>query len=436
MKWIVGALILLAIGAVLQLGLLVYAMYALLGVLLVSRYLSGQWIEGITVERECSRLTARIGEKVAVVLQLRNTGWLELPWLIWEDSLPREALNKQSPRIKTEKRRYGIIRLKAGGEAVLLYQVNFLMRGYYQFGPLMLETGDLFGLHRRYKVLTDPHFILVYPKVLPLVGYDVASRRPIGEVRMTHRLFEDPTRISGVRPYEQGDSLNRIHWRATARTGELHSKTYEPSTVAGATILLDFHRDRYTDRAEPHRSELAVTAAASLANAVYQMGQQIGLVTNGRDAADRVREEGFRQEFSTRETARETFGMSEDSDRLQPVTVPTRRGAVQLMRILETLARVELTDGLTFPELVTEAGDRMPRDATVVALLPDVPLETAIALGNLRRRGFAVTAVLVMYEEEDHYPDCMARLMAERVGVRRIEDEATLSNLCAEQVTG
>jgi uncharacterized protein (DUF58 family) len=128
--------------------------------------------------------------------------------------------------------------------------------------------------------------------------------------------------------------------------------------------------------------------------------------------------------------------MSEDSDRLQPVTVPTRRGAVQLMRILETLARVELTDGLTFPELVTEAGDRMPRDATVVALLPDVPLETAIALGNLRRRGFAVTAVLVMYEEEDHYPDCMARLMAERVGVRRIEDEATLSNLCAEQVTG
>ncbi|MBT4868258.1 MAG: DUF58 domain-containing protein, partial [Planctomycetaceae bacterium] len=231
MRWILGAIVLLIVGVVFQLGLLVYAMYVLLGVLLVSRYLARQWIDSVTAERECSRLSAQIGEKVAVVLTLRNTGWLAVPWLIWEDSLPRDALAQKPPRIKTEKRRYGIIRLRAGGEAVRLYQVNFLMRGYYQFGPLMLETGDLFGLHRCYKVLTDPHFILVYPKVLPLTGYDVASRRPIGEVRMTHRLFEDPTRISGVRPYERGDPLSRIHWRATARTGELHCKTYEPSTI-------------------------------------------------------------------------------------------------------------------------------------------------------------------------------------------------------------
>ena len=166
------------------------------------------------------------------------------------------------------------------------------------------------------------------------------------------------------------------------------------------------------------------------------MGTQVGMVANGRDAADGIRGEGQRQDFATRKTARETFGMSGSSDRLRPVTVPTRRGADQLMRILETLARVELTDGLTFPELVIEAGSRLPRDATIVALLPDVPPESAIALGNLRRRGFAVTAVLVMFDDEDHYPDCMARLLAERIDVRRIEDEATLSNLCAEQGTG
>ena len=46
---------------------------------------------------------------------------------------------------------------------------------------------------------------------LALEGYDLASRRPIGEVRISHRLFEDPTRIHGVRPYERGDALNRIH---------------------------------------------------------------------------------------------------------------------------------------------------------------------------------------------------------------------------------
>src|SRR4029079_14826231 len=131
-------------------------------------------------------------------------------------------------------------------------------RGYYQIGPLVLETGDVFGLHRRYKVATEPHFLLVYPQVQPLEGYDVSSRRPIGEVRMSYRLFEDPTRISGVRPYERGDPLNRIHWKATARTGSLHSKTYEPSTVAGATIVMAFHQASHSPQHEPFRSELAV----------------------------------------------------------------------------------------------------------------------------------------------------------------------------------
>ena len=83
---------------------------------------------------------------------------------------------------------------------------------------------------------SEPHFVLVYPKVVPLEGYDLASRRPIGEVLLTHRLFEDPTRIAGVRGYEPGDPLNRIHWKATARTGSLHSKIHEPSTLSGATV--------------------------------------------------------------------------------------------------------------------------------------------------------------------------------------------------------
>ncbi len=137
----------------------------------------------------------------------------------------------------------------------------------------------------------------------PLAGFDIASRRPIGEVKMSYRLFEDPTRVAGVRPYEAGDPLNRINWRATARTGALHSKVYEPSTVAGVTVLLDFHQASFDERHEPVRSELAVTMAASLANAVFEMGQQVGLVTNGRDAADRIRQEGWDFDFRSRSAA-------------------------------------------------------------------------------------------------------------------------------------
>lgn len=432
MKWFLGATCLLILGIVFRLELLVYAMYVLLGVLLVSRYLARAWIENVSATRECSRQTAQIGDKAAVVLTLENHGNLPIPWLLAEDALPSPALLQRPPRLAVEGRRLQIVQMSFRGQKTVLYQVQFLMRGYYQIGPLLLESGDVFGLHRRYRVAADPQFVLVMPKIVPLEGYNLTSRRPIGEVKLTHRLFEDPSRISGVRQYASGDALNRIHWRATARTGILHSKIFEPSCVAGMTILLDFHQSMYASRGEPMCSELAVTTAASLANAVYQMGQQVGLVTNGRDAADRIRQEGWRLDFRTRAAAQQTVAMRDRSDRLQPVVVQTRRGVDQLMRILETLGRVELTDGLTFLQLVEEAASRLPRDATVVAVLSDVPAETALALGSLRRRGFAVTAVLVT-ADDDQFPQFAGRLMAESIDVRRIENDAALSALCSEQ---
>jgi uncharacterized protein (DUF58 family) len=433
MRWLLGAIALLAIGIAFQMGLLVYAIYVLLGVMLVSRYLARQWVERISAERECSRHTAQIGDKMAVVVQIRNSGRLPVPWLLVEDSVPKEALSQKPPRISLDGKRVNIMQLGAKAQKSLLYQVTFLMRGFYQIGPLLLESGDLFGLHRRFRLETKPHFVLVFPKIVPLRGYELASRRPIGEVRLTHRLFEDPTRISGVREYQQGDPLNRIHWRATARTGALHCKMYEPSCIAGSTLLLDFHKEVYTARGEPHRSELAITTAASLANAVYQMGQQIGLVTNGRDAADRIQQEGFRHEFRTRSLALDTAKMRDRSDRLRPVVVETRRGPEQLVRILEALARLELTEGLTFPQLIIEATSRLPRDATVVAILPSVPVEASIALGSLKRRGYAVTVILVTYDDDDEAPASMGRLIAEGIDVRRVDSEAAIASVCAAQ---
>src|SRR2546421_4382903 len=329
MKWFAGALFLLLAALMLESGLLAYSMYVLLGLLVVSRLLTRTWINGLTAERTCDRETAEIGEEVNVDVVVRNNGVFPVPWVLLEDMLPAKALVENRNRLRVRKRRIKIAMLRSYGKTTLNYQIEFKGRGYYQLGPLVLESGDLFGLHRRYRVGSEPHFVLVYPKVVPLEGYELATRRPIGEVRLTHRLFEDPTRIAGVRPYELGDPLNRVHWRATARTGTLHSKMYEPSTIAGATVVLDFHNAGYGSRGEPFRSELAATAAASLANAVYETGQQVGLVTNGRDAADRIKVEGWDEDYRTRQAALRAPAMLDQSTRLQPQVVPTRRGVEQ-----------------------------------------------------------------------------------------------------------
>jgi len=431
MRWYLGAVLLLVIALVFGLSLLAYAMYALLGVMLVSRAMSRAWITNLTAERECNRLTANIGERIAVVINFQNRGLLPIAWLLLEDVLPRAALLFDPPDLGVEGRRMQLTMVGSRSRSTILYQLRCNRRGYYQVGPLVLETGDLFGLHRRYRVATDPHFLLVYPQVAPLSGYDIASRRPIGEIRIQHRLYEDPTRISGVRRYEAGDPLNRVHWRATARTGLLHSKVYESTTIAGATILLDFHQAAHNPKDEPYRSDLAVTAAASLANAVYEMGQQIGLISNCRDAADRIRQEGWSYDMRSREAARRAASMLDKSERLRPVIVPTRRGPETLLEILQSLARAELTDGLDFQHLIAETMSRLPRDATVVAILPQTTAGAVLALEMLRRRGYAVTAILNNYDEYE-FARGAGLLTAAGIGAQHLKDETSVAEICRQ----
>jgi uncharacterized protein (DUF58 family) len=439
MKWIFATLGLLVLGLILKLSLLIYAMYVLLGVLLLSRFFTRVWMEQMDARRFCDGEVLEIGAGVECKVAVQNTGRLSVPWLILEDSLPRDALAQMPARIKAEGGRLALARLAAGETKVLSYRVKFLMRGYYQIGPLLAETGDVFGLHRRFRILTEPHYALVLPKVLPLKGYSLASRRPVGEIRLTHRLFEDPTRMSSIRPYQQGDPLNRIHWRATARTGQLQTRTYESSCVSGATFLLDFHADSFPGASAVGSAELAIVTVASLANAVFLTGRQTGFISNGRDAADRIREEGWRADFLTRDDARRRVFQTPANTRLRPVMVETGKGEDRFMRILAALGRLEHTDGLDFSAMVTEAVSKISRDATVVAVLGIVTPGIAAALGDLVWRGLLVTAVVVSFNMEAvpdwaKPPAWAEMLLAQGIDFRVVNSEEAILNLCAEAI--
>ncbi|MDA7977276.1 MAG: DUF58 domain-containing protein [Pirellulales bacterium] len=433
MRWYVGAILILAVAMGLGLSLLAYAMYALLAMMLLNRFIARSWIEQLSAQRSTNCKTAEVGDVVAVAVNVRNSGKMTVGWVLVEDLLPRSALRFNPPALKVRNKRLQLSKVPGNSSVLMNYQLECNQRGYYQIGPTVLETGDIFGLHRRYKVGSEPNYLLVYPEVVPIEGYDIATTRPIGEIQLTHRMFEDPTRIAGVREYMAGDPLNRISWRATARTGELHSKVYQPSCIAGATILLDFYRSSFKPDNEPFRSEIAVTAAASLANAVYQMGQQVGLVTNGRDAADRIRCEGWDHDYRSREAAQMAAGMQDESDRLRPVIVETRRGPEQFQSILENLARVELSDGLNLPELVLETEGRMPRDASVIAIISALTPENALALAELHRRGFAVTAIINVYEQSE-FAALAGRLLAEGIPSRHLKSKESIAMICGQQM--
>ncbi len=429
MRTLAGISLLLLIGMLLGISLLVYAAYVLLAVFWLSRYLSRRWTESLSATRTISATEIEVGQRVQIQLRLENRGTLPIVWVLIDDLLPSAALLGPPPALAIEGNRLRICSVPAKASRIVAYQLVARRRGYFQIGPTLAETGDLLGLHRRFRTLTAPVFLLVLPKLIPLAGYDIASRRPVGEVNVTYRFMEDPTLISGIRRYQHGDPLRSVHWRATARTGQLQCKQYQPTSVSGATVVLDLHRRSNPDHHEPLRSDLAVTAAASICHTLLLAQQQFGFVSNGRDAADRANQTRGRAEYASLESAQREVAMREASDRLRPVVYPAARGPVHFEQIHRALARLERTEGLVLEELLIESQSRLARDASVLVILQEVDDTAALALGLLRRQGYAVAAIVNNYENES-YTNAAARLMSQHIPVYHLLDEDSISNIC------
>jgi uncharacterized protein (DUF58 family) len=167
--------------------------------------------------------------------------------------------------------------LAPGETADAAYRLPTNRRGIYTVGPLTLSVHDFFGVIETGVTLAGEDRFVVYPAiedVLPMpgaasrdarVGSSQASRVPVG------------MDFFGLREYEVGDDLRRVHWRSTARTGELMLRQDEMPWEARSTILLD-------TRPSTHHGESferAVEIAASLATALCRGRRQVRFLTTG-----------------------------------------------------------------------------------------------------------------------------------------------------------
>jgi len=382
---VAGAIIVMSF--VFRTGFLAYTMYALMLLYLASWLMSAIWLRGIECQREIYNTVVNISELVPVMLTVKNAQRLPMPWVFLDEwKPPNHVVQGETARLHMFMPRQ---------EIHMMYNVRFLERGYHRLGPLTMETGDIFGLHRRFMVGAARDYVTVLPRVIPIGEYDIGARKPFGEIKFSHRIYEDPTRIAGVREYVPGDSFNRIHWKISAATDQLHSKIYEPSVVRGATIILDFHESGYQGTDGHTRAELAVTSAASLANFLFSAGEQVGYFTNGRDAAKRGIELKQAEIVGDRVAAQRIAGAERKSDILHPFQVPTGRSSTQILSILESLARTELTDGLSLAAALEAEYRRFRRDATLVMIVPEVSEQLALTIGTLKSIGFSGVVFII-----------------------------------------
>ncbi|MFM7516436.1 MAG: DUF58 domain-containing protein, partial [Pirellula sp.] len=242
--------------------------------------------------------------------------------------------------------------------------------------------------------------------------------------KVEDRVLEDPTLMTGLREYRAGDPINRVHWKATARTGTLHTRVFQPTCVQGAMLLLDMHESTNPQKHEPVRTDLAVSAAASIAHWLYQNAEPFGLVSNGRDAAERMREANKKGLYSDRTSATANIEMRSQSDRLNPVVLGANRTPEHFAEIHRMLARLERTDGLKLDQLLIETESRLPKLLSLIAIVQRVDEAGLLALEMMRRRGFALTVMLNCHQDE--YLDHAGKLIAARLPVVPLHDEESL----------
>lgn len=425
-----------AVAALLLIGLLFGAAFWTVAGLVVAlmiaanHALSKAWADAATATRHGGDREVKIGSRVPVEIDVTNRGRIPLLWLLAEDLTPRFTVGNGSP-LRVEGARLRVMMLMPGATKRIAYEVVCRRRGYFQIGPTVLETGDLMGLFRRFRVGAPPWFVTVLPPVQLLTGYDIGSRRPVGEIRIRQSLLEDPTRLRGIRQWQPGDPMRSVHWAATARTGTLHSKVYEPTSIAGATLVLDLHQATNPDRHEPHRTDLAVSAAASILAALHDQGEPFAIATNGRDAAERARTEGWIGDHRVRDEIAEAAAMRPGDDQLRPLVFSPARDVGRLKELTRTLARLDRTDGLSLAELLAESESRLSSETTLIMIVQECPPESAAAIIGLARRGWAVAVILNTHDDED-FARLAAPTIAERIPTLHLRNEKAIPDLCRE----
>ncbi|AWS42060.1 DUF58 domain-containing protein [Streptosporangium sp. 'caverna'] len=214
---------------------------------------------------------AELGSEATVTLRLENVTRLPTGLLMIEDTVPY-ALGARP--------RFVLDRVESQGVREIDYRVRSDLRGRFTIGPLSIRISDPFGLVELTRSFTISDTLVVTPQVTALPHVRLSGEWTGGGDSRTRSVASAGDDDVAPRDYRQGDDLRRVHWRSTARYGELMVRREEQQWQSRGALLLDTRR--YAHRGEGPRSsfEVAVSAAASIGVQLAHEGLGLRLVTD------------------------------------------------------------------------------------------------------------------------------------------------------------
>jgi uncharacterized protein (DUF58 family) len=247
------------------------------------------------------------------------------------------------------------------------YRISGSERGYFRIGPATLTSGDIFGLFQNVRQDKSRDYLLVYPNVVDLPSIGLPEARPLGDTEGGIRMFQDPSRPSGIRDYQRGDPMKTIDWKATAKMGDLKVRTFEPSSSQTIVLLVAVETTlRFWEGYSAVNLERVITAAASVASYVSEKRYSLGMFSNGTPIlADR------------------------------PMKIPPTGSEEQLTIILEALATIRPLPMGSMPVNLSENIGKFPIGATLVITAALITDEFVEVIRRLLQSGHKIVILYV-----------------------------------------
>jgi uncharacterized protein (DUF58 family) len=340
--------------------------YLLLALLVLSYLWAWTNLLGLRVERESFTQRSQVGDEARERLTIRNLWNVPKLWVELRDhsDLPQHGAGFVTYLPGRDRRRWSA-------------RTVCTMRGKFTLGPATLISGDPFGIFRLERLVPGTNEVLVYPRTTPLPGFVLPSAELPGGQDVKSRAFHVTPNVSTIREYAPGDSFNRIHWRSTARTGQLMVKEFELDPTAEVYLVLDM-QERVQQTLVPTRGarlalspseqriaesteEYAVQTAASIARHLLEQNRMLGLVSWGQHRE----------------------------------VIPAERESRQLFKILEALAVLRAHGAQPLAEVLAAEATRFGRNCTLVIVTPSLDERWVVSLQHLLLRGVRAVVVLI-----------------------------------------
>ena len=343
--------------------------YLIAAVMILSLLWTWLSLRGIGLRRTTRTRRSQVGRVFQESFAVRKTGILPKLWLEIRDhsTLPGHQASHVAPTLL--------------GNREYTWDVETVcsVRGEFQLGPMTVVSGDPFGLFHSPRRVGATDRLIVYPMTVE-IGRVIL---PVGllsggdaQRQLTHQIT---TNASSIRDYVSGDSMNRIHWRSTARTGNIMVKEFELDPLVDIWLLNDFSAESLCEdpnarrvsrtgsliaspnRIPPSTEEYGVVVAASLAKHLIDDERVVGYVAYTP----------YRQVF-------------------QP-----ERGNRQLTRILEALASARSTSTHRLKDALSLETHLFTRGTTLMLITSSVDQDWISEAQILQRRGIRLICVYV-----------------------------------------